>query len=436
MKQILAVFFILVFTGSLYADGKFYSPPDTVPPGIPYQRAMIAFDGKKELMILQSKYEGDPKDFGWVVPLPSVPELAHMRKSTTYSYLFQLLHGATKPEDVYLADYSKHVLMGFIVILIYLGIKILVLRLLEKPMGHLPKIAWAIISVIAVISAFVQLSEANQESEQENVFYSVLIIGCIVGIITTLIISLFFKLSSTKPYPEIAAIRNVIIILLIVFTGIPFIQGTLKGEYKETLDKSTSHLGSIEVLMEKRTGIYEAKVIKAKDGESLIRWMKENGYRFEEKDKKVFDNYIKRDWCFLTAKVAIEESVSDPLIDEEKMVRALVMRFNSNIAVYPLALTGTIGTDTEITLYVFDFHKIKDSSNRLRISYAGRENLSFFLNHISFGKNAREWKINQDYLTKLEGQLSAEEMSEDLYLINAYDDEKYREVQYHVFRQN
>jgi len=41
----------------------------------PAQKAIIYFEGTKEVMILQVKYEGPPRDFAWVVPLPSKPDV-------------------------------------------------------------------------------------------------------------------------------------------------------------------------------------------------------------------------------------------------------------------------------------------------------------------------------------------------------------------------
>ena len=77
MKRV--IFFAAVVTVCLaeiaLADGKFYTVPERVAPDLPYQRALIAHDGNRELLILQSKFEGEAKDFGWVVPLPAVPEL-------------------------------------------------------------------------------------------------------------------------------------------------------------------------------------------------------------------------------------------------------------------------------------------------------------------------------------------------------------------------
>ena len=41
----------------------------------PNQRAIIAWDGKTETLLLAVKYEGPAEDFAWVVPLPAKPEV-------------------------------------------------------------------------------------------------------------------------------------------------------------------------------------------------------------------------------------------------------------------------------------------------------------------------------------------------------------------------
>jgi hypothetical protein len=66
---------LALFAGDVAADGKFYS--DRIPPGIPYQRAMLEFDGAQQTLTLESKLEAkEGERFGWVVPVPSLPELA------------------------------------------------------------------------------------------------------------------------------------------------------------------------------------------------------------------------------------------------------------------------------------------------------------------------------------------------------------------------
>jgi hypothetical protein len=71
----------LLSVGIAQADGKLYSM-DRVPPGIPFQRALILFHDGNETMLVQSRFldagvSTNPA-YGWVVPSPAVPELASM----------------------------------------------------------------------------------------------------------------------------------------------------------------------------------------------------------------------------------------------------------------------------------------------------------------------------------------------------------------------
>ncbi len=86
------------------ADGKFYVSERL--PAIPYQRAVIWHDGSYQTMLLQSKYEipggSAPTDFGWVVPVPAIPDIATADAHTARA-LFQELTAATEPEVVFLS---------------------------------------------------------------------------------------------------------------------------------------------------------------------------------------------------------------------------------------------------------------------------------------------------------------------------------------------
>ena len=83
MKKNFLILLLLTTTTCLFADGKMYWKLETVNPEIPCQRALILHKDNTETLFLQSKYsipETDEEltDLGWVVPLPSVPELASM----------------------------------------------------------------------------------------------------------------------------------------------------------------------------------------------------------------------------------------------------------------------------------------------------------------------------------------------------------------------
>jgi hypothetical protein len=78
----LALVLVLVSSSLARADGKFYAR-ERVPPGVPYQRAILMYDDGKETLILQSRFGPSGKSepgaaLGWVVPVPAVPELGSM----------------------------------------------------------------------------------------------------------------------------------------------------------------------------------------------------------------------------------------------------------------------------------------------------------------------------------------------------------------------
>jgi hypothetical protein len=72
---ILVLFSVILLTEQpLRADGCFIPPPAfEVPPPIPAQRAVIAWDGKTETLLVESSLNAKGQSFGWIIPLPNVP---------------------------------------------------------------------------------------------------------------------------------------------------------------------------------------------------------------------------------------------------------------------------------------------------------------------------------------------------------------------------
>ena len=68
---------MLIYPRETFADGGFVAPPESFmyEPG---QQAYIHYDGEtetEELSILPS-FRGDASSFAWIVPVPSLPEVA------------------------------------------------------------------------------------------------------------------------------------------------------------------------------------------------------------------------------------------------------------------------------------------------------------------------------------------------------------------------
>jgi hypothetical protein len=318
------------------ADGKFYAK-ERVPPGVPYQRALLMFDDGKETLVLQSKFSaaGNPAPdaaLGWVVPAPGVPELDSMKSKEALEVFWLLSH-----------------LSGSVVTLIPLSL---------------------IISLVAVVS-FIVLCFVKKV----RTLYLLCGIFCWLVLVTFLIPTLLLRAKMTA--------------------------------------------GGVDVIHEQDVGIYHAKVIKAADSSGLIAWLNEGGFRFQSSDQPVLDDYIKRGWVFVVAKVKPNEKAKG-LVAYEGLPDPLILRFESKIPVYPLALTGTAGTPTEVLLYVLGKRKMSCGS-ALELKFAGP------IDEVPQGLSYKPWESALTYLCKFKGTLTPAQMRKDLELEPAADDAPYRE---------
>jgi len=128
MKKVASIFILaLLLAGNLpaLADGMFYWP-EPVPPGVPYQRALLLFDSQYETLIVQSQYrlpDAPEEEFGWVVPVPSVPDLASMEPQLAAS-TFRELDTRAQSLDIHVLSILLISLWALVV-----GIAVLVLLL-------------------------------------------------------------------------------------------------------------------------------------------------------------------------------------------------------------------------------------------------------------------------------------------------------------------
>jgi hypothetical protein len=359
----LSVLFVIVFTlaypTAAYADGKFFSS-EKVPPDLPYQRALIAHDGGRELLILQSKFEGEAKDFGWVVPLPSVPELASMEPQEGWQ-LFRRLDWLSTPSVT--------------------RISLILTALLFL-------LCFCVIVCLAVVGFRRKL-----RGEERPEFLG-------AGLPAWLLISLLLLIMAGIATPSMMASRDA---------------------------------GGIRILKSEKVGVYDVKVVAAESSEEIITWLNECGYRYDDPDKETFDNYIAKGWCFVTVRVNSEKENEEWSGRWSELVNPLVMYFDSEEIVYPLALTATIGEETEILLYIAAAHKVKDGTERFEVRFAAEREIGNLLREAEFDPLQFSERLDFEpaYLTKLKAKLKPEQMRDDLVLDRAPDDEPYRD---HVYR--
>lgn len=430
MKKTGLIIVILIFLqGLAFADGKFYVPmrvKEWPPPEIPSQRAVIAHDGKKQLLILQSQFDGHAEDFGWVVPLPAVPELASLPQQEGEN-LFSQLRGKTYPSVVRLSEYLPFIWLTLLLILLAGAVALLVYKIRRKKAPlFLSSIVRSLLMIVTSAAAIFILYENQSET-----LYFVFVGMCFLILLATWIVqAILFLLKKSIP-DYISIISGTITAVVMLFTVLPYslivsgIGGPVYG-----IDVGASY--RVEILKAAQIGVYDVKVIKADRSDALIEWLKENGYHFNDSDKDAFDDYIKRGWCFTATKVSLSRLERTDYY-WTGYVRPLAVLFGTENPVYPLMLTGTVEGDTDVVLYVFSKNKVEDISGRFTLKYASPVKLPLLFNRMSFEPStfAEACLFETGYLTKLQASLSSEDMKEDLVLNRASNDKKYRETYYY-----
>jgi hypothetical protein len=161
MKRSLAsvIFLILLLTPSRgIADGKIYTV-DAVAPRIPHQRALILLDGSRETLILQTKYEtpgaGTNPFFGWVVPIPSMPELTSMSSEGAF-LLFHLLASISSPDVTKISSILTLLMSLGSILIFFLCLLSFLIPGMTRVKRHHKKLA--LFSLLAFFLAFVLLN--------------------------------------------------------------------------------------------------------------------------------------------------------------------------------------------------------------------------------------------------------------------------------------
>ncbi|MEW5722436.1 MAG: DUF2330 domain-containing protein [Thermodesulfobacteriota bacterium] len=194
----------------------------------------------------------------------------------------------------------------------------------------------------------------------------------------------------------------------------------------------------IRILTEKQVGVFDVKVIRGEDGRAVVDWLQENNYSFDHKDEAAFDDYVKRGWCFVTARIAKGER-GRRAVSREGLIAPLVARFAATAPVYPLALTATAGRPLHLVLYAFAESSL-EAGDLLKTTYAGwdhgnaeKKTLSR-LDTIYRAQEGLQSEVDLitafapcEFLTRFETVLTPAQMKEDLVLKKAADDSPFRE---------
>lgn len=356
---ILGIWALIVISNITYGNGKFFFV-EKVPVGVPYQRAILMFEDGKETLLLQSQYKTveaeDADSIAWVVPVPSVPELATID-----------------------ADEAK---LAFL--LLGLGSRPTVLPIVE-------------------IAVFIVL------------------LSLVIFLIKKLFNRYYVKRTMSKTTRLAVSGLRIGIMLIVLFILAMFLLPSLNATK------------GVDVLKAETVGIYDIKVIRGDDATTVTEWLKDNGFGFGEKDSVVFEQYVKKDWCFVTAKINKESNLDSREAISEGLAAPLILRFDSKEAIYPMALTGTTESNTEVLLYVFSDHKM-ECGDKLKLKYSGERRSPFKGESFSTVKPEGFFdsiESNSLNMCKFKGTLKPIQMKEDIVFKKAADDKPYREIKWH-----
>ncbi len=391
------LYLLFCFCSPLYADGKFFYN-DHGPRDLPYQRAILTFDGESETLLIQSSYHGVPSDVAWVVPVPSLPEVATLPEGLAW-VTFNNLAKRTRTEYIYLDLYALGILVSLVLLILLFRLIIrgfIKYSKIKDP--HLDKKILKILVRAFLVSLIIPFVLVAFYPEQWEFMVKLFIFTGIAGI-----------LSLCSPVPTFATL---FILFLLSIIAVPNFSNSSSG---------------VNVYSKFESGPYEVQIIDAENGLEIINWLKQEGFHYTKEDESVFNNYIKQKWYFVTAKVLPHKDKE--VMDEEILVRPLTLRFKTPQAIYPLALTGNSGAKTDVYLYVYAPYRMK-SDGRLPTRYAAQKKRSkYWFNSEQFKLFPKD-ESKYLYLTRMSGTLTADQMKADLYLEKARDNSYFREVIY------
>jgi hypothetical protein len=189
----------------------------------------------------------------------------------------------------------------------------------------------------------------------------------------------------------------------------------------------------VEVVKSERVGIYDVKVVRGDTAEAITNWLDENGFDYDANDSAVFEDYVDRNWCFVTAQIASDPNTAEGEIVAEGLAAPLILKFASEEPIYPLALTAATGADTEVLLYTLSDSKLT-CGERLKLRRAERGDPHSTVRPIVRAVDPDKQALFDDLpkqpmmLCKFKGRLTPGQMKQDLVLRPAPDNEPYRET--------
>jgi hypothetical protein len=149
-----------------------------------------------------------------------------------------------------------------------------------------------------------------------------------------------------------------------------------------TLGVLSAGRDEVEVIEIKTVGAYEVAVLSARDSGSLARWLKAHGYSIPDGKREIVEEYIRKGWYFIAAKIHLNKGVGFREISKtspkgseasgkaREAVRKqlssgelhpLLISFDTATCIYPLKISAVGGKPSEVSLYVLSGEPLLES---------------------------------------------------------------------------
>jgi hypothetical protein len=300
----------------LSADGKVF-PAAAFPSkvSISDQRALIYYTNGMERLVIETRFTGAGTNFAWVVPLPGEPviEEASAGLFPTLQYLFQprIIHDVPS----YWPKFVALIAVAYLVLFV-------------RRTGRLNGL-----DLVACLLLCFGL--APQEASVPGwILFGPVIFG-------PLLCGVFLVRRAKKP--PLAIFGYAIVILFLLMTLLS--AGTMATTRSKSVGPADQ---AISVLDRRLAGVYETTTLTSRDADSLLVWLRDNGFAASTNIQPVIESYLKDGWVFVAAKVRRNKSdagASTP--------HPLSFTFKCDRPVYPTRLTGANDCPVKLELYVF-----------------------------------------------------------------------------------
>lgn len=284
-----------------------FAPPEAkAQVRIPAQSALLCWSNGVETLAIETRFIGQGTNFGWVVPLPAVPEIREATRG-----LFPTLREQFQPKVIH------NITPWCLGALSLAGLAILTRRVPRV------NILCGALDVLGYALLFAPLGAAM-------LIPTILLSGIIIN-----------DRRKGRSGEEIVC-QAVVVALILSLLG-----GMLLPALGTAGSEPTVDARGVRALATQSVGAYDTTTLTASDPAALQNWLDEQGYALPTNAQPHLAEYLQRGWVFMAARLRPQ-----PETNVEKLVHPLIFKFKAEKPVYPMRLTTAGNGPLEVELFV------------------------------------------------------------------------------------